>query len=157
MAAEAAAADFITASSSSSPRMREPTRTNPLPSFRCSIPRASGRVCHCVSNCLDAAVNSAAQPFQRTKNGRTTDPPGPEPPARRRGRTLSDQGTGATAVRGVGCCRRAKKRESEAFQWPSPPIRKCCSGDGGELEREIIGWKEKATGTVNEHGGDANG
>ena len=55
----------------------------------------SGRVCHCVSNCLDAAVNSAAQPFQRTKNGRTTDSPGPEPPARRRGRTLSDQGTGA--------------------------------------------------------------
>ena len=73
--------------------------------------RASERVCHCVSNCLDAAVNSAAQPFQRTKNGRTTDPPGPEPPARRRGRTLSDQGTGATAVRGVGCCRRAKKKE----------------------------------------------
>ena len=89
--------------------------------------RASERVCHCVSNCLDAAVNSAAQPFQRTKNDRTTDV---DPPA-----VTSGLNPVGSEDRGRLLSPGKKERTREAFQWSSPRIRKCCLEDG---ERERV-------------------
>ena len=125
---------------------KRPTTTNPLPSL---FNPESERVCHCVSNCLDAAVNSAAQPFQRTKNDRTNDERRDRTTDRDRTHRHHEKSGPAEPCRigrgGVGCCRRAKKKERKKRSngrrtaAPSPRIRKCCSEDGA---RTLIGKRE---------------